>query len=435
MSSSRYAIGKPVLFSVIVVALASGMLLGSCGGAQKSTGIEPAQVLPPLKIDPFVGLDPLGKDDKQAFTFRTGPKPPPSITKKVTLKFPVAQRAKIAARAASRKVASGPLKVVRLQPHGKVKTVGAVTVSFNQAMVPVASLAELKTLDVPVSLSPQPKGRWRWLGTRTVAFEPSDGRMPYSTDYTVTIPAGTKSALGGRLEREKSVAFSTPTPKILRGLPHRSSNQARPDTAIALLFNQKVDRRRVLARLTMNPGNLHGDDVDLLPPETWAKLPDIGPLLATWDPDRVVVFRPKTPLSKATSYHVRIRLGLRGEGPKLSTSDLLHLFRTYSPLKVDFFRCADRRRCNPRSGFYARFNNSLVTSDLRHYVRFTPSVPNLQAQVRGRYVSFRGDFKPQTTYRVLISQDKAETGPTDIHGQQLLSPFKKAVKTGDLKPE
>ncbi len=42
----------------------------------------------------------------------------------------------------------------------------------------------------PVVLSPAVKGRFRWLGSRTVQFEP-EHRFPQATAFTVTVPRGT----------------------------------------------------------------------------------------------------------------------------------------------------------------------------------------------------------------------------------------------------
>ena len=63
-------------------------------------------------------------------------------------------------------------------------------------MVAVGSVADVAQNAVPVTLSPQPPGRWRWLGTRTLTFEPEGGRFPMATAYTVEVPAGTRSSAG-----------------------------------------------------------------------------------------------------------------------------------------------------------------------------------------------------------------------------------------------
>ena len=64
---------------------------------------------------------------------------------------------------------------------------------------------------------PQPPGEWRWVGTRTLVFEP-EGRFPMATDYRVEVPAGTRAATGGTLaERRRLVVLDAPA--AARGAP------------------------------------------------------------------------------------------------------------------------------------------------------------------------------------------------------------------------
>ncbi len=412
----------------------SVLLAGSCGGA-KGKDDQPPSSLPPLKVDPFAGLDPLGKDDAQPFTFRKGPKAPPTTTKAVSLRFPVAEEKKIAAAAAARMVAKGPLKVTRVQPKGEAKNVGAVSVTFNQPMVPVTSLQQLGTLSVPLRLTPQPKGRWRWLGTRTVAFEP-EGRLPYATDYTVTIPANTKSALGGRLEREQQIRFSTPRPKIIRALPYRYRRQTRPDTAIALLFNQTIDVKQLLSLITLSSKQGGGHDLEVVPKARWEKLRDIGSYVVVWDPERTVVLQPKKNLRKATGYTLKIAPGLRGEGPRVSKATLSHYFSTYGPLNVSDVRCGHYQTCKPSAGFRVSFTNPLVTSELSRFVSVSPKVSGMTVTGSGSYAYIKGEFEPQTRYTIRIGGvTKIGAELTDIHDQKLQKAYTKTLKTGDRAPQ
>ena len=61
-----------------------------------------------------------------------------------------------------------PLAVVRGAPQGEVALGAEVTVTFSQAMVPLSSVAGVEARAVPVRLSPQPAGRWRWIDVRTI---------------------------------------------------------------------------------------------------------------------------------------------------------------------------------------------------------------------------------------------------------------------------
>ena len=49
-----------------------------------------------------------------------------------------------------------------------------------------------------MSITPQPPGKFRWLGTQMIAFE-AEGRVPFSTTYTATVEAGETSTIGSKL--------------------------------------------------------------------------------------------------------------------------------------------------------------------------------------------------------------------------------------------
>src|SRR5262249_46853600 len=115
---------------------------------------------------------------------------------------------------------AGPLHVLRVQPDGEVDIAPFVTITFDQPMVPVATVSQLDAADVPASIAPSIAGHWQWIGTKTLRFDATSDvvdRLPMATDYTVTVPAGTTSATGGVLAADASFTFSTP-PVTVRSL-------------------------------------------------------------------------------------------------------------------------------------------------------------------------------------------------------------------------
>jgi uncharacterized protein YfaS (alpha-2-macroglobulin family) len=379
--------------------------------------------LPPLSVDPFVGLDALGEDEEQRFTFREGPRPPADVSERVKLPFPPPE-----SPGKVKKPRAPALRVLRYQPTGKEGLIGAVTATFNQPMVPVATLDELRAHDPPLTISPRVEGRFRWLGTRTVTFEPR-GRMPFGTRFVARVPAGTRAISGKRLERETRWEFSTPRPKLVRALPPRRNRQVKPDTALAFLFNQPVDGKHLLDHLTVN--KLGKGDLELVPRDRWSKLKRIGEAVATWDADRTVVVQPRSRLTLATSYRVKLRAGLKGEGPLGTKRDQYHYFSTYSPLRVEAIRCASYSRCDPDYGLVVRFNNPLVTTadELTKHLGVAPAPADMEVSGSGTYFYLKGSFKPRSKVTVSV-----ERGPKDVHDQALSRPEKKTVTLGDLNP-
>ena len=116
----------------------------------------------------------------------------------------------------------GALEVLRYSPEGEIPIAPFVNITFNQPMVPLATIADLAAMDVPVQISPTLPGTWRWLGTKTLNFQYDSeliDRLPMATEYEVLIPAGIKSAVGGVLAESVSFTFNTPAPKMLQFHP------------------------------------------------------------------------------------------------------------------------------------------------------------------------------------------------------------------------
>src|SRR5262252_3115285 len=114
-------------------------------------------------------------------------------------------------------------------------------------MVAVTSVEDLAAANVPVKLKPQPPGKWRWLGTKTLHFVP-DGRFPMATDYSVEVPAGVKSALGASLGATKKWSFDTPPPQLKSGYPGSYGPQRR-DVLMFAAFDQQIDPAVVLSHI------------------------------------------------------------------------------------------------------------------------------------------------------------------------------------------
>ena len=145
--------------------------------------------LPPVKA---------AAGDDQEFAMRDRSLPPPRTGKTINVSFPSSEPAPT-----PEQVAAGPLEVLRFAPEGDVPLAPQLSITFSQPMVAVTSNADVESQDIPVKLTPQPAGKWRWIGTKTLLFVP-DGRFPMATNYTASVVAGTKSANGGTLSATKT---------------------------------------------------------------------------------------------------------------------------------------------------------------------------------------------------------------------------------------
>ena len=143
------------------------------------------------------------------------------------------------------------LEVLRVQPAGDVGLAPFLSITFNQAMVPVGTVDQLAVAEVPVTITPAVEGRWQWIGTSTLRFDAAGrDRLPMATDYTITVPAGTRSASGAELAEAVEVAFSTP-PAEVQGLTGDGRKDLPLQPVLVATFDQDVDADAVLARVSV----------------------------------------------------------------------------------------------------------------------------------------------------------------------------------------
>lgn len=325
-------------------------------------------------------------------------------------------------------VEAGPLQVSRYAPQGDVPLVPFVSVTFNQPMVPLGTLGDLAAQDVPVIMEPSLPGTWRWLGTKTLAFEYDSeliDRLPQATEYKVTVPAGTKSATGGILAEAVAWTFKTPSPKVVASYPDYSPQPLNPIIFIA--FDQRIDPAAVLRTISVKAG---GQNVSIVL-ASQAEI-DKDERVSQWVKDfqegRWLAFRAIQSFPTETNISVTIGPGTpSAEGPLTTTEIQSFDFSTYEPLRIVEHRCSwNDNDCRPLSPFYIHFNNPL---DLNVYseemLRVEPEVRGVSANVYGDSIEISGDTRGQTTYTVTVS-GKVQ----DIFGQQLGQDVRFTFKVG-----
>ena len=258
--------------------------------------------------------------------------------------------------------------VIFAGPKGQTNETGEVTIVFNRPMRPLelagdesAPPAEIRKVDKTV-----PKGSWKWLGTSALMFSPEPA-LARATDYTVTVPAGTKALDGSALAAPYTFSFQTARPRIARVEP-RDSSHLTPTQAFTVYFNQPVDPKEVERSAKV----LVGPSADKLAPVAFA---------ARW-PDREtttkVEIKPSAPLALASAVHLAFD-GLRGiEGPLPLSDKYVAKMETYGPLSVtnaDCSRGGPNRKCTARGSVYLSLSNRVAVKDLRTHVRVEGAPP------------------------------------------------------------
>ena len=256
---------------------------------------------------------------------------------------------------------NGPLRVLRYQPIGDVDIAPDLSVTFNQPMVPLTTLTQLDAADVPVKVTPALKGRWRWIGTRTLRFEFTGAvdRLPMATDYTRRGPGRhdvadrRKARAGGPLDVPHSAAEGADVRSGEHDRRHDAGlhRDVRP-TRRSGRGDQAASRSTPAGRQDRDPRSHRRRDRR---PRSGA--PDRGRRAD----GRWVAFRPVAPLPNGATLTISIGPGTpSAEGPRTTTTASTHTATTYSALAVTDSQCGYGEGCRP--GIRASpitFNNAL----------------------------------------------------------------------------
>jgi alpha-2-macroglobulin len=343
--------------------------------------------LPPLVTDP---------SDAREVALRPGARPPPRTGTTVDAAFPPE-----VPRPTTSVPSPGPLEVVRFAPEGEVGVAPHLAVTFSHPMVPVTSLDTLAAKDVPVVLEPQPAGTWRWIGTRTLLFEPAE-RFPMASRYRVSIPAGTKSAVGSSTGKGVSWGFATTPPALQAFVPREEFVRSRP--VFFATFDQRIDRAAVLEKLSISVGGSTWP-VRLATPEEVDADDDVRRLAAQEAAGRWIAFVPVRPLPSDANVRVTFGAGTpSAEGPLRTVEAQEVELSTWRPLKVQSHGCGSRAKCSPDASLRIELNNAIdVETFSRSMLAFSPALPDAEVEVDENVLRITAPTKPRTTYWVTLS--------------------------------
>ena len=301
-------------------------------------------------------------------------------------------------------------------------------------------------------LEPQPPGQWRWVGTKTLLFEP-DPRFPQATEYRATVKAGTRSATGAVLAEDFATTFRTPPPAVERFHPQPPTTFFGPWTdrqpVIFIGFDQRVEPATVLANTT---AQANGTPVGLRLATAAEVAEDetVESLSREAGPDRWVALRPTAPLAVGSAVTVTLGADLTSaEGPRPMGSPWEFSFHVYNPLRVEGLRC-DRPEprdddeadggpvvagtaiagCEPGGDWYVDLNNNLDPKAFEPTAfKIAPEIAGAAFKPAGNFVDIDAESVGRSAYTVTLP-----AGLTDVYGQTLGAPVEVRFSTGDASP-
>ncbi len=400
----------------------------------QATGVplSPEEVAQILARVPALTAEPADQVD---FRLAQEPVPPPLTGETITESFPPAGPTVTSpppGTQVTQTAPTGPLEVLRYAPEGEIPIAPFVQVTFNQPMMPLATVEDLAAKDVPVKLEPDLPGTWRWLGVKTLIFEyESDliDRLPKSTEYRVTVPAGTKSVLGGELAQAVTWTFTMPTARLIASYPTGPSQPLEPIFYVA--FDQRVDPAAVLKTIRAYAGS-NALELVLASQADVEKDKQVSQMVKYAQEGRWLAFKSVEPLPTDTTINVTIGPGTpSAEGPLLTPDAQSYSFTTYAPLRIDDYGCSWYDNvCRPLTPFYIRFNNSLDTQAYTAtLLTVQPEIPGANVNLYGNSIEIKGATKGQTTYTVIVDGDIQ-----DVYGQKLGKDSRLTFKVGQAEP-
>ncbi len=129
-----------------------------------------------------------------------------------------------------------------------------ITLVFNRPMVPLTTLDNLDTDNLPITITPETKGRFKWISTRMLQFLPTDGELVQSSNYTVEIGDGIKTVDNVGLPA-KSFSFTTTPLRFISFNDYLRSI----DRPITIDFNQPVNLLEMTSNIFVS--DRHDNDI------------------------------------------------------------------------------------------------------------------------------------------------------------------------------
>jgi len=300
------------------------------------------------------------------------------------------------------------VKVLSVTPQGSVENIretSAVIVSFNQPMVSLKKLPQGEGTG-PLLIKPQVSGKYRWMGTRTLAFFPAKGRFPYATNFVLTVPRGTTSVSGQVLKEDFSWTFKTPSPKLVYHWPRNKSQWINLDEVIILQFNQKMPLEETRNFLELIEKSPEGSKTFLPFRLRYLTQKEIDEEHFRAEEGEILCLQSEQKLKPGCFYQVNVLKGIPGaEGSLRMSQDYQFSFSTYGLFR--FLGLKNPHLSNPGESLILNFSNPVSYKEIAANISFQPEVEIPDYYYGSDYFTHRIhlylNFKPDTPYTGTLS--------------------------------
>lgn len=381
-----------------------------------------------------------------------------------------------------------PLKIVAITPSGEDVPAGRqITFQFNRPVVPLGRM-DRDASEIPIVITPEVKGQWRWLNRATLALLLDDSSALHpATRYEIIVNPGIRDEDGVTLHVPLVHTFITQRPTVTDVWFKLWESPDMP--VMRTYFNQPVSKESVEQYLFMGIKGKGQSrflisvrpDPDYEKRQLWRNKrnrsqtiqnqgqsemkPESSPLLNSVEYRTEWLVSPKNQLPPDTDIELNIEPGLKSvfgkEGGKENRG--IYSFRTFPAFTFLGIECWDRRnnriivepykssdvnsRCSPPISL--AFSSPVLSSDIMKSIKIEPelsldplystdmiddeiySLYNKPHQLGKKYyVRFGNMFDAYTSYRIVSEPNKIK----DAFGRILEKPIDIRFTTDHFPP-
>jgi uncharacterized protein YfaS (alpha-2-macroglobulin family) len=340
-----------------------------------------------------------------------------------------------------------PLQITHVSPSGKTEGIleaFKILVGFNQPMIPLQKIDKDEKAG-PLKIEPQLSGRYRWMGTRTLAFIPDDTLVP-ATRFTVEFDSKKiRSLTGMTLPRDTAWSFESVRPRLLSSIPYQNAQFIELDGSIYLNFNVEMSPDRVrdkieiyytkgmpsrvwCGRIKSGKPHFRGElsyKVRNLTDDEKKEYP-----LSQWENSKTLVLVPKGGLPAESQVEIVLHPGLQAKHGNLGAEDEnIIKFNTYNEFALIGFN-----RTAPGEGaLQLCFSNRVVMKDVLKSLSIEPAVEippeYTEEEWSTNEIYLYLPFLHGKEHDVRINKDLR-----DIYGNRLDDEYRFKFKRGDFTP-
>ena len=328
-------------------------------------------------------------------------------------------------------VPGGDLRVVYHNPQGTLSSdrlPRGIVATFSLPIVS-ADEAAREPVSPPLRIQPALPGKFRWIGTRALAFYPE--QLPLETTVRVTVDPSVHTPDGRPLATPCTWTFQTPERTVSASIPTSGAENVALDAPLLLAFTYPIPpelaRSRLIFKGECAEPDRHEQHQPILElrPATAADLKDVADK-SEFPLDRTLVAHATEPLREGYSYGLSYNPDLLFKTLHWGNSRVTG-FSTKRQLRVI---SASKGRHNPEEPVDFEFSNGVPYRELIRHLTIQPPAairPVEDDTSTETAPSLNLRLLPRTRYTLSLSPDLR-----DAFGNRLGTEFRTEVATTDL---